>query len=127
QCQRCTQLCRRQHRGACALYGLPPAIHNGRGNARSGQGAPNDATYQRRWRFSHGCYCTTISTRRLRVRPASSALLATGASDATPFAVRRAASILWDVVKALVTALARASESAVLASSVPTLSVCPTT
>ncbi len=43
-----------------------------------------------------GCaaHCTTSSTRRLRARPVSFALLATGASDATPRAAMRCGSIL---------------------------------
>ena len=62
-------------------------------------------------RFIFSNYCSTNSTRRLRARPASSALLATGAKFALPLAIKRLALMRCGAaVRALTTACARCKE-----------------
>ena len=58
-------------------------------------------------------------TRRFCARPASSALDATGDSDATPFATRRAGAIRYVVASACVTASARLCDRSTLCASCP--------
>src|SRR5262245_14268949 len=120
---------RHDHRGGVALRRrhLLPWYGRGVHVAATDASVRRDRSSQRRrGARSIASHCFTNSTRRFLARPSSVSFGANGTTGPVPTAFRRPAGIPYLVVNSLTTASARRSESDMLCSNPPTLSVCPT-